>query len=280
AAAERPVQQERDDQSQYQADQHHRRGEHDRRDDRVARGDVGEHPPVVVEPGEPDLVRVVGVPVHERDDQRAEERQLRHDDQEDQRGQQRGAARPVARPAQRGVLPQPGPRLRGRLWFERCTHDSPSARERYRSATSSASSWPRSKASCTVTSPAIAELTSCDTWVPRSGNSGIPTNWIPSAGRGCTPGLRGSAVSMARFVCSANAPASARYCGFSYVDARLPAGTFDQPICSPTSCSYSLLDAHETNCHAASFFSLASWIPQDHAYSHPELGVFTTGAGA
>jgi hypothetical protein len=64
------------------------------------------------------------------------------------------------------------------------------------------------------------------------------------------------------------------------VEARLPAGTSDQPTSSPTSCSYSLLDAHEMNFHEASFFSLAAWIPHDQAYSHPELSVSTTGAGA
>jgi hypothetical protein len=62
-------------------------------------------------------------------------------------------------------------------------------------------------------------------------------NWIPIAGRGWTPGLRGSAASIACLVGSANAAASFRYAGFSYVEARLPAGTRDQPSCSPTSCS-------------------------------------------
>ena len=60
----------------------------------------------------------------------------------------------------------------------------------------------------------------------------------------------------------------------------MPAGTRDQPSCSPTSSSYSLLDAQEMNFQALSFFSLASWMLQDHAYSQPELSVFTTGAGA
>ena len=55
--------------------------------------------------------------------------------------------------------------------------------------------------------PAIAELTSWLTCVPRSGNSGMSTNWMPSAGRGCTPGFSGSADSMAALVGSANAPA-------------------------------------------------------------------------
>src|ERR1700730_8429976 len=103
----------------------------------------------------------------------------------------------------------------------------------------------------------MAELTYCDTWVARSVNSGMSTNWMPIAGRAWTPGLRGSALSMALRVGSANAAASCRYCGFWYVDARLPAGTFDQPSWPPTRSSYSLLEAHEMNFHALSFLLLA-----------------------
>src|SRR5689334_22419481 len=105
-------------------------------------------------------------------------------------------------------------------------------------------------------------------------------NWIPIAGRGCVPGLRGSAVSIAALVGAANDSASFRYAGFSYVDARLPAGTRDQPSFSPTSCSYSLLDAQEMNFQALSCFLLASWMLHDHAYSQPELSVSFTGACA
>lgn len=37
-----------------------------------------------------------------------------------------------------------------------------------------------------------------------------------------------------------------------YVEARLPAGTSDQPVVSPTSCSYCLLEAQEMNFQALS----------------------------
>ena len=60
----------------------------------------------------------------------------------------------------------------------------------------------------------MAELTSCDTWVPRAGNSGMSTNWMPGAGRGWTPGFCGSAFSMASRVGAANADATLRYSGF------------------------------------------------------------------
>ena len=58
----------------------------------VAQVGVGEHRLEVVEPGEPAVVGVRRVPVHERDDQRRHERQLGHDDHEDQRRQQRRPA--------------------------------------------------------------------------------------------------------------------------------------------------------------------------------------------
>lgn len=60
----------------------------------------------------------------------------------------------------------------------------------------------------------------------------------------------------------------------------MPAGTRDQPSSSPTSCSYSLPEAQETNCQALSCFSLAFWMAHDQAYSQPELSVSITGAGA
>ena len=63
--------------------------------------------------------------------------------------------------------------------------------------------------------PAMALEMSCDTLVPRSVNSGMSTNWIPDRGRGCTPGLAGSASVMAVLVGSANASAASTYCGFS-----------------------------------------------------------------
>ena len=62
-------------------------------------------------------------------------------------------------------------------------------------------------------------------------------NWMPGAGRGWVPGSFGSAFSIALLVGSANADASLTYSGSSYVDARLPAGTLDQPTFSPTSFS-------------------------------------------
>jgi len=117
----------------------------------------------------------------------------------------------------------------------------------------------------TVIFPAIAELTSWETCVPRSGNSGMSTNWMPGAGRGWTPGLFGSAPRIAWSVGWANADASCRYAGFSYVEARLPAGTLDQPSLEPTSSSYCLLEAQEMNCHALFFLALACWMLQDQA---------------
>ena len=44
----------------------------------------------------------------------------------------------------------------------------------------------------------MAELTPWETLVPRAANSGMPTNWMPTAGRGWTPGFFGSAFSMAK----------------------------------------------------------------------------------
>ena len=59
----------------------------------------------------------------------------------------------------------------------------------------------------------------------------------------------------------------------------MPAGTFDHPSCSPTSCSYFLPLAQEMNFQALSFLVLASWMLHDQAYSQPELLVFTHGRG-
>src|SRR4029079_11221444 len=95
---------------------------------------------------------------------------------------------------------------------------------------------------------------SCETFVPSAVNSGMSTNWIPTVGLGCTPGLVGSASVIAVFVGSANDAAASRYLGFSYVDARFPAGTRDQPSSVPTRFSYSFPDAQEMNFHASADF--------------------------
>src|SRR4051794_14111947 len=62
--------------------------------------------------------------------------------------------------------------------------------------TSSAIGWLLLNASATDVLPAIAELMNCETSVPSFVNSGMSTNWIPSVGRGCTPGFFGSADSI------------------------------------------------------------------------------------
>ena len=67
-----------------------------------------------------------------------------------------------------------------------------------------------SSAESTVSCPAMAPLTYWLTLVPRSGNSGMSTNWMPGAGRGWTPGLSGLAVSMADLVAAAKASALLR----------------------------------------------------------------------
>lgn len=67
---------------------------------------------------------------------------------------------------------------------------------------------------------------------------------------------------MASLVISWKAAASLTYAGFVYVDARLPAGTLDQPIWSPTSCSYCFPEAQDTNFQALSGLREASWMPQ------------------
>ena len=60
---------------------------------------------------------------------------------------------------------------------------------------------------------AMAWLISCDEVVPKSVNSGMSTNWMPGAGRGCTPGFDGLALSIAVRVGWAKADATFRYCG-------------------------------------------------------------------
>ena len=63
-------------------------------------------------------------------------------------------------------------------------------------------------ASSTVVLPAITEETSWLILVAKSVNSGMSTNWMPTVGRGWTPGFVGSAPSMAFLVGSANASAA------------------------------------------------------------------------
>ena len=121
---------------------------------------------------------------------------------------------------------------------------------------------------------------SWDTFVPNAVNSGMSTNWMPTVGRGCTPGLVGSASVIAVLVGSANAFAASRYCGISYVEARLPAGTRDQPSSLPTRFSYPLPEAQEMNFQASADFWVLFSMAQDQAYSHPEALVSSTGACA
>ena len=87
---------------EHEADPDDTDGEQDGDDDGLAGVLVGEDPLVVVQAGEAALVGVVGVPVHEGDDERPEERQLGQDDDEDQRWQQRGAPGPVTSPRELG----------------------------------------------------------------------------------------------------------------------------------------------------------------------------------
>src|SRR5829696_3459269 len=82
-------------------------------------------------------------------------------------------------------------------------------------ATASASFWPLFSASSTLFLPAMTAEMSWLTLVPRSVNSGMSTNWMPTVGRGCTPGLTGSADSMAFSVASAKAPAAFLYSGLA-----------------------------------------------------------------
>ena len=77
---------------------------------------------------------------------------------------------------------------------------------------------------------------------------------------------------------SAKARADCRYSGMSYVDVRLPAGSRDQPSFSPTSFSYSLLDAQEMNFQAVSGFLVVFGMAQAQAHSQPDDLVFSTGA--
>ena len=104
AAPELAVEEQGDEQPEDQADEDHGHREDDRDDDRGPGVGVGEDPTVVVQPVEADLVRVVGVPVHERDAEGHEERQLRDDDHEDQRRQQWCTTGPGAGASQGGVV--------------------------------------------------------------------------------------------------------------------------------------------------------------------------------
>jgi len=61
------------------------------------------------------------------------------------------------------------------------------AQRRYFAATLSARPWLSDSAAATSVCPAMAELIRCDTWVPRSANSGMSTNWIPIVGRSWVP---------------------------------------------------------------------------------------------
>jgi hypothetical protein len=62
------------------------------------------------------------------------------------------------------------------------------------------------------------------------------------------------------------------------VERRLPGGTRAQPSFSPTSCSYSLLEAQVMNCAAVSEFLVVLGITHAQAHSQPEALVFSTGA--
>ena len=65
-----------------------------------------------------------------------------------------------------------------------------------------------------------------------------------------------------------------------YMLARLPAGTRDQPSFSPTSFSYSLLEANVMNFAAASAFFVVLGMAQAQVHSQPDVFVLTTGANA
>jgi hypothetical protein len=65
----------------------------------------------------------------------------------------------------------------------------------------------------------------------------MATNWMPIVGRGCRPGLVGSTSSIDFSVVWPNAAEAFLYSGISYVLARLPAGTRDQPSFWPASFS-------------------------------------------
>ena len=177
---------------------------------------VGEDPTVVLQPVEADLVRVVGVPVHERDAEGHDERQLRDDDHEDQRGQEWCPTGPGAGASQGGVVRGRGRRGAGAGGLGDGAHEPSflvsvrrrmSARGRERPVTArrfTARPWTgtgqrrprRGPVRCpappaTLIRPAIAELTSCETWVPRSGNSGMPMNWMPVPAVAARPGCSG-----------------------------------------------------------------------------------------
>src|SRR6478735_5646541 len=185
-----------------QAGEHHRDGEDDGGEDRLPQVRVGEDGDVVFQPGEGRLAGAKAVPVQERDEQRHHERKLGYHDEEDQGREQRRTPCPghgaftgwrtscgfgcgVSRSGDTRRCGSHGILLR----FGWCYL--------YLLPIFWAASWPLAKASATVPCPAMAELTPCETFVPRAANSGMPTNWIPTAGRGWVPGFLGSAFSMA-----------------------------------------------------------------------------------
>ncbi len=58
---------------------------------------------------------------------------------------------------------------------------------------------------------------------------------MPTHGCGLTPGCFGLTELITSRVIGAYADAASLYSGMEYVEVREPGGTFDQPICSPTS---------------------------------------------
>ena len=83
--------------------------------------------------------------------------------------------------------------------------------------------------------PAIAELIVLRDRRCRSPvNSGMSTNWMPIVGRGCTPGILGSAVWIAVSVGLANAAGDLQVVRVRVRRVRLPAGTLAQPSLRPT----------------------------------------------
>src|ERR1700722_2817314 len=90
--------------------------------------------------------------------------------------------------------------------------------------------WPFPGACATVSWPSMAAVICAETSVPNSSNSGIPTYWTPGTGCGETPGWVILTESISERVSGANALAAARYCGFWYVEVRVPGGTAAQPF--------------------------------------------------
>src|ERR687897_600233 len=109
----------------------------------------------------------------------------------------------------------------------------------------------------------MAAEISCETFVPRSWNSGMAMYCTPTHGCGCTPGCSTLTSSMADNVCGAKAAAASLYSGISYVDVRVPGGTRAQPSSEPTSSMYSFDVAQDMKRQAASFFSEVSGMASD-----------------